>query len=272
MTNNERRKMIEKSIEKQMEEISKGPSLYQIGKVCKTSMEFWWPKVKLSGVPTPKTIMVPMSEEAVVPIMDGKFGKAYDEFAKTLQHAVRLMGTPVFLRNSMSSNKHDWISTCYLAKNDLETIKSHVRWSLEYVFMGIGFGAEMPTSFFVRELLDTKPYFHYFGGAMPITKERRYFINEGKVVCHHPYWPADAFKSFSSSNFDEEKIRLLGLMNEESEEEVRHLTEQSEKVGKHFDGYWSVDWLQVKDGTWYCIDMAEGRKSYHWPDCDKERI
>ena len=38
-------------------------------------------------------------------------------------------------------------------------------------------------------------------------------------------------------------------------------------IASYFKEYWSVDFLKTKDGLWYCIDMATGDRSYHWPDC-----
>ncbi|KKN09499.1 hypothetical protein LCGC14_1045840, partial [marine sediment metagenome] len=38
-------------------------------------------------------------------------------------------------------------------------------------------------------------------------------------------------------------------------------------VAKLFDGYWSLDWSMDHAGNWWVIDMAEGDRSYHWPDC-----
>ena len=39
----------------------------------------------------------------------------------------------------------------------------------------------------VREFLDLPHTFHAFSG-MPVSREFRYFIKNGSVLCRHPYW------------------------------------------------------------------------------------
>ena len=43
------------------------------------------------------------------------------------------------------------------------------------------------------------------------------------------------------------------------------------RVGEVLDGYWSVDFAEVKSGGWYLIDMAEGNKSWHDKECKYAR-
>ena len=62
-------------------------------------------------------------------------------------------------------------------------------------------------------------------------------------------------------------------LNKEGKEEITLLSEYATKVSEVLDGYWSVDFAEVKGGglNWRLIDMAEGEKSWH-PDCDKKSV
>jgi hypothetical protein len=45
----------------------------------------------------------------------------------------------------------------------------------------------------------------------------------------------------------------------------------SKMISLHMEGEWSIDWLQDKDGNWWCTDMAWGGRSYRWnPETGEE--
>jgi len=56
-------------------------------------------------------------------------------------------------------------------------------------------------------------------------------------------------------------------MNNETEDEIKILTEYSKKASEVIEGYWSVDFCRAKKGDWYLIDMAEAEKSWHPSSC-----
>jgi hypothetical protein len=121
-----------------------------------------------------------------------------------------------------------------------------------------------PTNFIVREFLNLKSTFTAFAGYMPINKERRYFVDEGLIKCHHPYWPESAFNNHPErmANDPDWKKKLREL-NREDEEEIRLLSFYSNLVTSSVRGHWSIDYAQAVDGTWYLIDMALGNNSWH---------
>jgi len=126
-----------------------------------------------------------------------------------------------------------------------------------------------------RKLIPTTAVFLAFDGNLPITKERRYFVQDDKVVCHHPYWPPDAFVRRDGGCWANEAIfprwrKALCDMNQQDAEEVELLSRLSSDIGRELGGAWSVDWLwSEQEGQWYMIDMAEADKSYHWPGCEE---
>jgi hypothetical protein len=120
-----------------------------------------------------------------------------------------------------------------------------------------------PKAIVFRELLPLYAGFKAFRG-LPIAKERRYFVDEGKVVCHHPYWPEGAIEwggNYSALPVGWQE-RLAGL-NFESEWEVPLLTHMAEAFSKVVPGFYSVDFAQKADGQWVMIDAARGELSYH---------
>lgn len=205
------------------------------------SLKFWFPKIKDLGIPVPRTF----------------FCHTLDE---TFQAADQI-GYPVFLRTDLCAGKHDWDKSCFvqsksqLRDNLFRIEQANERWTM----LGIPFECSV-----VREFLDLETSFTAFAGNMPINKERRYFVKDGEVICHHPYWPEDAFDRHPARMANDldwkEKLRKL---NEESGEGI--LTEYAAKVSRAISGYWSVDFAKAKDGQWYLLDMALGKNSYHWP-------
>jgi hypothetical protein len=98
---------------------------------------------------------------------------------------------------------------------------------------------------------------------MPVNPERRYFINDGKVLCHHPYWIQAAITKPSIENWQE----VLAEINTETTEEVQLLSGYAELIAKELPGFWSIDFCKAKNGQWYLIDMATGEHSWHPEDC-----
>lgn len=217
------------------------------------SLLIWYPKTSDLGIPTPRTYAVMMD--------DPNFLQRVSDFAA-------IIGYPVFIRTDLCSGKHGWKDTCFVQNmNELENhiasvCEANEMWSL----IGLPYSAIV-----IREFLEMESTFTAFHGDMPINKERRYFINQGKMVCHHPYWPADAFESGHPSRLvaDPDWRQKLEALNAEDEQEIALLTEYANRIGEVMPEYWSVDFAKTKNGKWYLIDMALGKNSFHWAGCEK---
>ncbi len=227
-------------------------------------ISYWFPKLQTIGVPVPRTI-IESAPSGLVGICEGENVKGFGEFINRIAKAADAIGYPCFLRSGTTSHKHGWKDSCYISKK--EDIVSHVANITEFCAIADMIGLPDDT-WAIREFLDLKTAFKAFYGDMPINCERRYFIKDGQVICHHPYWPYEAFDAEKKLPSDWKK--QLDLLNHESKEEIKLLTELSELISKEFSGYWSLDWALANNGTWYAIDMALGERSYHWPDCSKE--
>lgn len=233
----------------------------------KTSMAYWLPLIKHLNIPMPKTEIIPIT-----------YAEGWDTLSEQTHKDVELsaikMGFPCFIKTDLDAGKHDYVNTCYIPS--LEKLHSNMEnlrddnFCHDRLFEYIA----------VREYIQLQSQFTAFHD-LPIAPERRYFIDNGQVVCHHRYWPEDAIEFFNIkpdttgklTRFQiEERERerclpLLRQMNYESPEEIKQLTAYAELVAQVLPEYWSVDFALGQNGQWYLIDMAEGHRSWHDDDC-----
>jgi len=225
---------------------------------AQSSLEQWFPALLQASVPVPRTEIVTTDVE-LIELLDGKMPVGFNEFADQLRAAAGRIGYPVFLRTGQGSGKHSWTRTCFVstADNLLGHVLALVEWSELVDFIGLASNVWV-----VREFLPLASRFTAFDGT-PITVERRYFIEDGRVRCHHPYWPVSSIRRPSVPNWR----ALWDEMNQADDAEVAFLTEQSIRVSHTLPGAWSFDWALGANGVWYGIDMAVASLSYHWPTC-----
>ena len=225
----------------------------------KNAIDYWYPKIK-ELVPTPETTIIPIKWNWD---KTGNYLEISDEYLNAIEEASKHFDFPLFMRGSDSSIKHSWNDTCFVRLP--ERLKTHIVRIVNET-MCLDMISSVPCdSIALREYIPMNGAFKAFWGGLPINSERRYFINEGKVLCRHIYWEEENIGQHPKglpSNWRE----LLAKINSETDEEVALLTDYASKIGGAFDDYWSIDFCKSKSGKWYCIDMAEGNKSWH-PEC-----
>lgn len=229
--------------------------------IDKNDIAYWFPRLKRSGVMVPKTKII-RTNVHLTELLDGKNPEGFTQFIDQIQEAINEVGYPAFIRTGHYSGKHSWEKTCFISAV-YDNIEQHIYNLVEESEIADFFGLPYQT-WAVREFLNLHHFFTAFNG-LPIARERRYFIRDFDVKCHHPYWPEKAIQSPS----DEKWRSMLEILNEETPLEIEMLTREARKVARVFDGYWSVDFAFTVEGVWYAIDMAEGRASWHWPGCPK---
>ncbi|KKN21400.1 hypothetical protein LCGC14_0925850 [marine sediment metagenome] len=226
--------------------------------ISKTSMLYWYPKIEGVGIPMPKTEIVQIPFNHLLRMLDGKM--IPKRYVTKIMEATEKIGYPLFMRTDMGSAKHSWQQTCYVPTQ--KDLFQHV-YCLIDTTMAMGmFGELDPNALVFREFLYLEDAFVAFD-ELPISKERRYFIKDGEVICHHPYWIEGAIEKDWRSNKPKHWRELLSKLNTEHDNEIRFLTVYSNQIAKVLSGYWSVDFAKVLGGNWYLIDMAEGEKSWH---------
>lgn len=226
----------------------------------KTAMSFWFPQLIAAGIPVPKTEFLTMPREAQEDIWKAFDGEedsgAFLAFCASVAAVGERMGYPIFLRTDHTSNKHSWDEACFVP--NAAAVPSHLFQICEFSelcdFIGLPYKI-----WAVREFLPTIPLGicpHY--GNMPICREFRFFVDEGKVRCWHPYWPEHALQQGGAVGIDFESVCRA--------DDIAGLTALAEAAGRAVPGSWSIDILETKRG-WFVTDMAEAHKSYHWEEC-----
>lgn len=220
----------------------------------KNSMLHWYPMVKNLPIPQPKTEIV-LTKDRWWDILDGHPLPPGD--IRTLEEAIQEMGYPVFIRTDLASAKHRFLKGSFIEK--VEDIPRCLYNLVEANAIRDLFFS----SIVIREFLLLNSTFQAFEG-LPIAKERRYFIIDGKVACHHPYWTEEAIQFRGQEPKDWRA--LLGYINHETSGEIEFLTAYAEQIPSVIEGNWSVDFAQDINGKWWLIDMALAEESWH-PAC-----
>ena len=221
-------------------------------------MNYWYPKIKHLDVPMPKTeIPVTKNIRDWWSLLDGEDPLSEDEKQSIRDAATKVGGYPVFMRSDLCSGKHSFEQTCFI-QNEEDVIR-HI-WAIVDENCCCDCAME---SIVIREYIPPAATFKAFRG-LPIAMERRYFVRDGEVVCHHPYWIADAIRHPDKENWEE----LLERLNYETNYQIEWLTRYAEQIARELGGDWSIDFMLGMDGKWYMIDMATAMQSWH-PPCEK---
>ena len=223
-----------------------------------SSMLYWYPRIKNLEIPQPKTEIYQLKKSELSSFYNERFPKT---LIKNLNPIISKFSYPFFIRTDFSSAKHSWENSCFieskekLSKNIFEIIIQNILADM----IGLPFRALI-----LREYIPLEAGFKAFDGNMPVAKERRYFIKDGLIQCHHPYWPKDSIRTPNNEDWE----NILEKQNIETKKEIDLLSKYCLLVASIFEGYWSVDFAYGQDKKWYLIDMAEGSHSFHWLECD----
>lgn len=231
----------------------------------KCSLLFWYPKIK-DHVPTPKTVIVPLPDGNVEAWMDSGIPKAFVERLRK----ENTFGYPVFMRTDQLAGKHSWVETCYVA--NAESMGGNCYRLIEENLMADFLGAMNPKAMVLREFLTLNYAFKAFKG-MPVAREFRTFVEDGKLVCYHPYWPQESIKFWAGTKESLNwKKRLAKISEAPSHSEIAQIESLVTKVSSLMPPgtYWSVDVCRTNRG-WIVTDLAVGGRSFHWVGCPKAR-
>lgn len=261
--------------------------------INRTSMHYWWPIVSKLDVPMPKTVFVQTSpfgtmsfiQSILVGILEEDETKRtkFEEIVKLVEKAGEEVGYPFFLRTDTASGKHGWKNTAFVMKK--ADIPRHILNTAEDMELKDILGLSYK-SLVIRQWLELDWRFKAFHGEMPVSRERRYFIREGKVQCHHPYWIEEAIEQahegeggmlfgniYMHHRLPSNWRIQLAEVNTEIPEEINLLMGYAQNVADTLAeqgdlNYYSVDFACGRDRkTWWLIDMAEGERSWHQEGC-----
>jgi hypothetical protein len=229
--------------------------------VERSSMLNWWPKVEMLKW-SPETYVV-SAPANVIEMLDGlkPEAKFVDEM---IAAAMTWIGFPLFLRTDQYSGKHSWSKACYVPSLDK-------LWRRVWNVLDMATAMDLPTRAFVlRRYIEPDEgtlLVHKFLG-MPLRRELRYFVSDGRVVCRHSYWPADAVDDPRFETRYPELRAEVERLDATMDRETAGLYEMVTIVARSVPGDWSVDFMWCgRERRWYLIDMADASVSWH-PECE----
>lgn len=232
-------------------------SSQEIENMHKNSMFYWYPIVEQCGIKSPKTVLVPFKGTLDFCIFDGKKSKSYSAFISQLEKEAEKIGYPLFMRSDEASNKFEWSNSCYVESK--EKLYGNLLNILEMIEMSMGLGFRGVA---LREFLTLESTFTSHRG-MPVAKEFRLFIRNGKLECIHPYWPKVAITRPSAEDY----ATKLDVLRQFTSDDLNAILKELSKFENKLPEYWSVDFCKTTKGEWYLTDMAIGEQSYHWATC-----
>lgn len=225
--------------------------------IDKSGISYWYPRIK-NIIPTPKTVIIPVTN---ADFKDYKpIYKLLDKIQFELNNAH--ITYPLFLKTDIYSEKWEWANSCFVESDRyLFTNMIHLLVKCEEEDLG------EVKEFVIKEFLSLETAFLAFNN-MPVAKERRYFIENKQVLCHHPYWEENSIEFYSDSYPSDWKQKLNDI-NNETGSEIAYLSELAVLFARLIDddGYYSVDFAMDIHGNWYLIDVANGHRSYHNESC-----
>ena len=210
----------------------------------------WFPAVEESGVPHPRTEIIPVGDEIRDCLDDAPVPGMLIE---AIIAAGDKFGWPIFLRTGQTSGKHDWKDTCFVAGPD--DVITHVYNLVEDCALK-DLDIE---SFVVREFLSLKAEFTAFFGEMPVAREFRLFIKAGELEHIQFYWPAESIEKPSCEDWLPRLQRMAVITDAEKKLIVDRAVDVCRLLGPES---WSVDFAQGNNDEWYLIDMARGEVSF----------
>lgn len=254
------------------------------------SLCYWFPLLEKyhSQINYPQTFIYPLDHLNPLDLIENK--SAIQSFILNDVSKIDLifnqLGFPLFMKTDEFSGKHSWEKTCFIPNKAL-FIPNLAR-LIEESYMVDICGLPLDALIF-RKFIPLESRFTFFEGNMPVARERRYFIKNGQIQCHHPYWDQLVFEDvFKTEDKMFESLNKMGInhsyskkfspekrdqirqwvheINVETPEEIEILTSYCQTIIPSFPEYWSVDFAYGLDKKWYLIDMALGEVSWH-PDC-----
>lgn len=239
-------------------------------------LSYWFPKIRDACLPVPKTEILRITDAertALWPALDGEpFGVEATPFFEHLRLRAKQVGVPCFLRTGQTSGKHCWRNTCFV--ESLDKIEGHAVALIDFSECAGIFGLPWDV-WCVREMLPTKPALTLEAyDGMPLCREYRCFVADGRVICSHPYWPKQSILEgiVIPDNMAGKPLRHLFYATDKAYKQLAEPAPEevlvlASKAGVAVGGDWSVDVLETEAG-WYVTDMATAGDSFHWEGCE----
>lgn len=149
--------------------------------------------------------------------------------------ALRLFGAKaVIVKDYVKSRKHEWLEACYIpSAAERETVERVVRRFLQLQ------GEDLNVGLVFREFVEFEPLTTHSRSGMPLTREYRLFVLDGRIMLTVPYW--------EEGDYDCPDADQLPL---------DHLGDLARQVQSRF---FTMDVARRVDGTWNIVELGDGQ-------------
>ncbi|MBO0795198.1 MAG: ATP-grasp domain-containing protein [Ktedonobacteraceae bacterium] len=156
---------------------------------------------------------------------------AMDEVMKILQP---FGDRAVVVKDFVKSRKHEWNEACYIScASDRNAVERVVRRFLQLQ------GEDLNEGLVFREFIEFEPLTSHSKSGMPLVKEYRLFVLDGKIILSAPYW--------EEGDYGDNKNGFPPI------DVFRHV---AQKIQSRF---FTLDVARKRDGVWNIVEPGDGQ-------------
>jgi hypothetical protein len=138
---------------------------------------------------------------------------------------------PVIVKDFVKSRKHEWAEACFIpSASDRASVERVVRRFLELQ------GDDLCEGLVFREFVNFEPLATHSKSGMPLTKEFRLFILDGKTIFWTPYWEEGDYQS--ETPLVERFLPVIGSVKSR---------------------FFTMDVAKRLDGDWLVVELGDGQ-------------
>ncbi|HEX7735341.1 MAG TPA: ATP-grasp domain-containing protein [Ktedonobacteraceae bacterium] len=140
----------------------------------------------------------------------------------------------VIVKDYVKSRKHEWLDACYIpSAADREAVERVVRRFLQLQ------GEDLNMGLVFREFVEFEPLTTHSRSGMPLTREYRLFVLDGKFILIAPYWEEGEYGQSGADQLP-----------------LDHLSEIARQVHSRF---FTMDVARRVNGTWNIVELGDGQ-------------
>lgn len=187
--------------------------------------------------------------------------EVYPELKKAGMHM------PLFIKNSIFSNKFDASKSCIAFDPDIAMNVININYTAMCMICGFDGSCELVLREYIMP--DRKRTASIYSG-LPFRPEYRVFydFDTCEVIFAHDYWDYDYCKPHLYDRTDmiiwEQVSPEIHAEYEKNVEHVKALVAENMKSVTGLAGPWSIDIMQDENGNFWLIDMAVAELSAYW--------
>ncbi len=149
---------------------------------------------------------------------------------------------PIIVKDYVKSRKHEWLEACYIPNAaDWDHVEQVVRLFLERQ------GDDLNEGLVFREFVELEFLENHARSGMPLSREMRVFVLDGRPVYVSNYWSAGKDQGF---------------------EQV--LNEFLEVIASIESRFFTIDFAKRKDGPWLVLELGDGQTAGLPDDTDEK--